>query len=148
MSSLSELEKQVAKLEEEMEAVAEEAVLAGYELGYLQAIVNMAEKKVFLQEASKTFDEVMLAPEIVDFESLEGLVSEIDAFDDALKVDEEDEDWESDFDWDTTESYAEEKSEEDSEEDSEEVVTESQVAEAIRSWIGHVKVEETVGEEE
>jgi hypothetical protein len=145
-------DQKMISLEEEREAVAEEAILAGYELGYLQAVVKMTEKKAFLQEASNTFDEIMFAPEMLDVASLEGLVSEIDAFDESLGIDEEDEDWEDDIEWEDDDVEWDDNDEyeddENNQQDSEEALTESEVFEAVRSWIADVKEEESVPEEE
>ena len=152
----AELEEQfdaeIAELDEEMEAVAEEALLAGYELGYLQSAVKTAEKQVFLAEAANAFDEIMVAPEVVDGESIEDLVAEIDAFDAEL-FDDEDE-WEEEeyldeedcLDVEEEEALFEEN--ELDEEQSEDAVTASEVAAAIRSWVGHVKAEEVAEQEE
>ena len=151
----AQFDQKAADFEEEKEAVAEEGILAGYELGYLQAIVKMTEKKAFLEEASSAFDEIMFAPEMLDVESLEGLVSEIDAFDESLGIDEEDDDWEDDIEWeDDVEEWEDDdeyeygEDDESNQQDSEESLTQSEVVEAIRSWIGHVKEEEAVPEEE
>jgi hypothetical protein len=130
---------ELAELDEEMEAVAEEALLAGYELGYLQSTVKMVEKQVFLAEAANTFDEIMIAPELLDVESIEDLVEEIDAFDEEL-----------DFELDEDEEIEEQEALfEDDEEKNGEAVTASEVAAAIRNWVGgHTEVAEATEQEE
>lgn len=155
--NIEQLEKQVAELEQQVEhlfeqlaeskeLIAEEALLAGYELGYLQAVVNRTEKELFLEQASISFDEVMAAPETLDREALQDLLTEIDTFDDVFIADLEQEE----------ESQADEMLIEEmifSHEDdfsSLEEITDSEVTAAVRSWLGHVEeaVEKNTQEEQ
>ena len=88
---IAELEQQVenlfVQLAESKELIAEEALLAGYELGYLQAVVNRTEKELFVEQASNSFNDVMAAPEALGRESLADLLTEIDTFDDVFVSD-------------------------------------------------------------
>lgn len=148
-----------ARLETEVEESAEEAILAGYELGYLQAIVKMAEKKLFLEEASNLFDEIAMSSDKITSESVEELLNEID---DELDFDGEDEDdfeqeWEDEEEWDESDFYWDEEEKADDEElelENEEIEqtvsapTAKEVAAAIRSWVGGEIPSELVNEED